>query len=116
MSRELRRNTARHDRGGYEPVLAHARARARTARPGRSRLSVDRGLCEVVQAKLDLEWSPEQIAAHLRAVFAGKPSWHVCHETIYQALYKGLQGWVVQDTDEAAAHRPPAAQASSSPR
>lgn len=92
VSRELRRNTARHDRGGYEPVLAHARARARTARPGRSRLSVDRRLREVVQAKLDLEWSPEQIAAHLRTAFPGKPSWHVCHETIYQALYRGSRG------------------------
>ena len=27
VSRELRRNTAEHDRGGYDPVLAHARPR-----------------------------------------------------------------------------------------
>lgn len=88
VSRELSRNTARHDRGGYEPVVAHARARARAARPGRSRLLVDQGLRVQVQVKLDLEWSPEQIAAHLRAAFPDKPGWHVCHETIYQALYR----------------------------
>jgi len=69
--------------------VAHARARARAARPGWSRLSVDIGLRVEVQAKLDLEWSPEQIAAHLRAAFPDKAGWHVCHETIYQALYKG---------------------------
>jgi len=45
-----------------------------------------------VTEKLELEWSPEQIAAHLRAAFPDQPSWHVCHETIYQALYHGGKG------------------------
>lgn len=79
VGRELRRNTAPHDRGGYEPVLAHSRARERGARPGRSRLSTDPALRVEVQAKLDLEWSPEQIAGHLRTAFPGKSGWHVCH-------------------------------------
>lgn len=38
------------------------------------------------------EWSPEQIAAYLRTVYSDQPSWHVCHETIYQALYHGGKG------------------------
>lgn len=92
VSRELRRNTAAHDRGAYDAPLAHARARARGTRPGRSRLSVDLALRAVVQEKLELEWSPEQIAAHLRAAFPDKPGWHLCHETIYQALYRGARG------------------------
>jgi IS30 family transposase len=46
----------------------------------------------VVQEKLEIEWSPEQIAAHLRLAFPDKPSWHLCHETIYQALYRGARG------------------------
>jgi hypothetical protein len=33
VSRELARNTVRHDRRGYEPVVAHARARARADPP-----------------------------------------------------------------------------------
>lgn len=74
LSRELKRNTARHDRGGYEPVVAHARARERGGRPGRSRLSSDTGLRAEVQAKLDLEWSPEQIAAHLWTAFRAAPA------------------------------------------
>jgi len=90
VSRELHRNTAQHDRA-YDGVLAHARARARGARPGRTRLAVDPELRTVVQNKLELEWSPEQIAAYLRRAYPDLPSWHLCHETIYQALYRGAR-------------------------
>jgi transposase, IS30 family len=92
ISRELRRNTAPHERGRYDALLAHARARARGARPGRSRLGSDAALLAVVQDRLEHEWSPEQIAAHLRLEFPDQPSWHLCHETIYQALYRGSRG------------------------
>jgi IS30 family transposase len=91
VSRELRRNTAAHDTG-YEAVLAHVRARERGARPGRSRLAQDPQLRAVVQSKLEEEWSPEQIAAHLRSAYPDQPRWHLCHETIYQALYRGSRG------------------------
>ena len=43
----------------------------------------------MVQERLELEWSPEQIAAWLRDTYPDRPDWHVCHETIYQALYHG---------------------------
>lgn len=46
----------------------------------------------MVQDKLELEWSPEQIAAFLRADFPYRPEWHLAHETIYQALYCGNSG------------------------
>jgi IS30 family transposase len=55
-----------------------------------------------VQAKLEREWSPEQIAAHLRSAWPDRPSWHVCHETIYQALYHGGKGGLSRNP---AAHR-----------
>jgi IS30 family transposase len=35
---------------------------------------------------------PEQVAVHLRTAFPDRPSWHVCHEMIYQALYQGSKG------------------------
>jgi IS30 family transposase len=92
VSRELRRNTLAHDKGVYDAPLAHARARARGARPGRSRLAQDGELRAVVQTKLELEWSPEQIAAHLTEVFHDRPDRQLCHETIYQALYRGARG------------------------
>jgi transposase, IS30 family len=87
VSRELRRNLRPHDRGCYDGDLAHARARERARRPRPSRLLEDGGLRAVVQAKLEVEWSPEQIAAYLRREYPDRLSWHVCHETIYQALY-----------------------------
>jgi IS30 family transposase len=91
VSRELRRNRRPHDRH-YDADLAHQRARERSRRPRRGRLSQDNELRAVVQAKLEVEWSPEQIAGYLRATFPGRPSWHLCHETIYQALYHGGAG------------------------
>src|SRR5215207_3314956 len=59
ICRELRRNTSSHDVGGYDGDLAHSRARERMRRPGRGRLGTDPQLRAVVQAKLELEWSPE---------------------------------------------------------
>jgi IS30 family transposase len=91
ISRELRRNTAAYDRS-YDGDLAHARARERARRPRRGRLLVDQELRAHVEAKLELEWSPEQIAGWLRTTFPDRPDWHVCHETIYQALYLGGRG------------------------
>jgi hypothetical protein len=86
VSRELRRNRLAHDRD-YDADLAHAHARARdrARRPRRTRLSTDVGLRAAVQGKLELEWSPEQIAGWLRATFPLLTAWHVCHETIYEA-------------------------------
>jgi hypothetical protein len=45
----------------------------------------------VVAARLLLDWSPEQIAAHLRGTYPERPAWHVCHETIYQGLYNAVK-------------------------
>jgi len=91
ISRELRRNTAAHDVGGYDGDLAHSRARERLERPRGGRLAAEPSLRSAVQSKMDLEWSPEQIAAWLRIEFPDRPRWHVCHETIYQALDDGAR-------------------------
>jgi transposase, IS30 family len=66
--------------------------RERLERPRGGRLTSEPGLAEAVQAKLELEWSPEQIAAWLRTAYPDRPAWQVCHETIYQALYHGGRG------------------------
>jgi IS30 family transposase len=91
ISRELQRNTASYDRA-YDGDMGHARARERARRPRHGRLLSDAELRSHVQAKLELEWSPEQIAAWLRTEFPSRRTWHVCHETIYQALYRGGRG------------------------
>ena len=89
ISRELRRNSAPHDVGGYDGDLAHSRAREPLERPRGGRFVTEPGLREAVQGRLKLEWSPEQIAAWLRTEYPHRPRWHVCHETIYQAPYNG---------------------------
>ena len=92
VSREVRRNMRPHDRGVYDGDLAHARARERARRTRPARLAVDAELRELVQAKLELEWSPEQISGWLRLTHPDRPSWRLCHETIYRALYRGERG------------------------
>lgn len=93
VSRELRRNVLRHDRGGYDGDLAHARARERRCRPRvAARLLRDAQLRALVQDKLEEDWSPEQITGWLRAEHPDRPGWHLCHETIYRALYAGDSG------------------------
>jgi transposase, IS30 family len=90
VSRELRRNTSAHD-VDYGAVLAHVRARERGGRPGRSRLARDPELRAVVQAKLELEWSPEQIAAHLRRLSRSSGLASVSREHL-AGLYRGARG------------------------
>jgi IS30 family transposase len=92
MSRELRRNLRPHDRDVYDGDMAHARSRHRAQRPRVGRLALDPELRALVQGKLELEWSPEQIAGWLRTEYPERPAWWLCHETIYQALYRGGRG------------------------
>lgn len=92
ISREPRRNSAPNDVGGYDADLAHSRARQRLKRPRGGRLATEPGLAKVIQEKLQLEWSPEQIAVWLRTEFPDRRRWHLCHETIYQALCNGAKG------------------------
>jgi len=93
LSREL--NRAECSGGGgapYEAGAAHQHAAQLARRQRRSKLASDVWLHDFVQDKLELEWSPGQIAVHLRAAHPHRPNWHVCHETIYQALYHGGKG------------------------
>jgi hypothetical protein len=53
IGRELRRITLRHDAGGYDGDLAHARARQRAHRRREGRLATDADLRAVVQEKLE---------------------------------------------------------------
>jgi transposase, IS30 family len=92
VSRELRRNLKRHDKNVYDADLAHARARDNARRKRDGVLVRDPELREVVRAKLEDTWSPQQIAAWLRTEYPDQPDWHLCHETIYRALYLGGKG------------------------
>ena len=55
------------------------------------------GLASLVQAKLCLKWSPEQISDHLARTFPDRQEMRVSPETIYQALYVQGRGQLRAD-------------------
>jgi IS30 family transposase len=84
VSRELARNGGRQR---YRAQRADAAADRRAARPKPSKLAVEPRLRAVVEAKLGLCWSPEQIAGWLRVAYPDDPTMRISHETIYLSLY-----------------------------
>ena len=89
VSRELSRN------GGYDRYRASAADEAsweRTRRPKQCRLVGNRKLLELVDDKLGLRWSPQQIAGWLKRTYPGDESLHVSHETIYRSLFIQARG------------------------
>ena len=86
--REIARN--RKPDGRYQPWYAHNQAYLRRRRPKPRRLSVDAELREAVAGKLAKHWSPAQISRWLRRRYRRRLSWHLCTETLYEAVYRGL--------------------------
>jgi transposase, IS30 family len=86
--REIGRN--RKPNGRYQPWYAHNQAYLRRRRPRPRRFSVDHELREAVAGRLAKRWSPGQISRWLRHRYRRRPGWHVCTETIYEAVYRGL--------------------------
>ena len=86
ISRELARNGNRRT-GRYEPERAHRLAGQRRQRPKPRKLAANARLREWVQARLDVQDSPEQIAGRLPVTFPDQPEMRICHEAIYQAIY-----------------------------
>src|SRR5699024_541324 len=114
ISREVRRN--RHPSNGqYRPYAAHDRAVARRARPKTRKIVGDDQLRWLIQQQLDRRLSPEQIAARLRRDVPHDRDKHVCHETIYQAVYdhvhSGLRRGLVKALRTGRAVRKPRRQA-----
>jgi len=89
VSREVARNGGR---AHYRAVVADARAWRRAERPKACRLALEPELRALVTAKLQLEWSPEQIAGWLKRAYPEDARMHVSHETIYRTLYVQARG------------------------
>lgn len=77
---------------GYRACQADQAAWDRARRPKRCKLLENRALAHVVAAKLQLQWSPEQIAGWLKRTFPDKASHQVSHETIYRTLFIQTRG------------------------
>jgi len=77
---------------GYRATQADQRAWNRARRPKPRKLVVNRALADIVASKLQLQWSPEQIAGWLKQTYARDEGRHVSHETIYRSLYIQARG------------------------
>ena len=89
ISREIRRN------GGlrcYRASKADQVAWDRARRPKRCKLGKNRVLARRVAQKLQLEWSPQQIAGWLKRTYPGDENSQVSHETIYKSLFIQARG------------------------
>ena len=89
LSREVNRN------GGlksYRASQADKAAWDRALRPKTCKLVEHRPLARIVARKLQLEWSPQQIAGWLKRNYPDDENSQVSHETIYRSLYIQARG------------------------
>jgi IS30 family transposase len=52
----------------------------------------NRALAHIVAGKLQMQWSPEQIAGWLKRTYPGNEDYQVSHETIYRSLFIQARG------------------------
>ena len=89
VSREIKRN------GGYDnyrATQADLSAWERALRPKLCKLACNRALSRTVTTKIQLNWSPEQIAGWLKIEYPNDENNHVSHETIYRSLFVQARG------------------------
>ena len=79
-------------RRGYRASKADQAAWDRARRPKTCRLVENRALARRVAAKLQLEWSPQQIAGWLKRRHPDDEHQRVSHETIYRSLFIQARG------------------------
>ena len=89
ISREINRNGGRQD---YRANVADKAAWDRAHRPKTCKLARNRALARIVASKLQLEWSPRQIAGWLKRTYPDDESYQVSHETIYRTLFIQARG------------------------
>ena len=89
VSREIRRNGGRRS---YRASEADEAAWYRAARPKRCKLAQNPALARVVADKLQLEWSPCQMAGWLKRTYPQDETRQVSHETIYRTLFIQARG------------------------
>jgi IS30 family transposase len=78
------------------PPMRQKRAELRARRPKASKFE-NPELASLVQAKLCVKWSPEQVSDHLARTFPDRAEMRVSPETIYQALYVQGRGHLRAD-------------------
>ena len=89
VSREINRNGGRRQ---YRACKADEAAWDRAHRAKRCKLAKNPALARIVAVKLQLEWSPDQIAGWLKSTYPDDESHQVSHETIYKSLFVQARG------------------------
>ncbi len=89
ISREVATNGGRRR---YRACPADKAAVRRAVRPKPSKLASCARLRAVVEQRLELRWSPQQISGWLVAEFPDEPEMRVSHETIYVSLFVQSRG------------------------
>ena len=84
VCREVTRNGGRRR---YRATRAEDRAWGCGRRPKQAKLAACAELRGVVEDRLCLQWSPQQISRWLRVDLASRPEMQVSHETIYLSLF-----------------------------
>jgi len=90
VSREINRNGGRRHYGASKADQAawdRAAHRRKTCK-----LAQNRALARIVASKLQLEWSPRQIAGWLKRTLPDDETYQVSHETIYRTLFIQARG------------------------
>jgi len=89
ITRELERHGGRR---GYRATEADRRAWERARRPQRCKLARNPALRAAVAARLEEDWSPQQISGWLKISFPQDETMRVSHETIYLTLFVQARG------------------------
>lgn len=97
VSREVARNGGR---GRYRAADADAHAWKRARRPKLCKLATRLRLQRFVASRLQLQWSPEQIAGWLKQKYPEDDRMRVSHETIYRSLFVQARGVLKKELQE----------------
>jgi IS30 family transposase len=89
VSREVNRNGGRRH---YRASKAEQAAWDRAHRPKTCKLAQNRVLARIVAKKLQLEWSPRQVAGWLKRTYPDDETYQVSHETVYRSLFIQARG------------------------
>ncbi|NIQ09806.1 MAG: IS30 family transposase [Gammaproteobacteria bacterium] len=89
VSREVGRNGGT---ASYRAAIADEAAWHRAQRPKPCKLACTPVLRQLVSRKLNLQWSPQQIAGWLKRMYPKDEIYQVSHETIYKTLFIQARG------------------------
>lgn len=89
VSREINRNGGYYN---YRAASAEQAAWDRALRPKSCKLVCNKPLSRMVAKKLQLQWSPQQIAGWLKREYSDNEDYQVSHETIYKTLFIQARG------------------------